>query len=72
MGDDDTRSTLHELLEGVLYEPLGLCIESTRGFIEDEDLRIGEDCPGDGYSLFFSSGELQSSFSDFCLPTIWE
>ena len=69
MRDDDTGTTSHEVVERFLYESLSLRIESTGGFIEDEDLWIGEDSSGDRYTLLLTSGELQSSFSDLGLPS---
>ena len=52
---DDTRATLHEMFERILDQSLGLCIESARGLIEDEDLRIREDGSCYSNTLLFSS-----------------
>ena len=69
MGDDDAGTTSHEMIKRFLYEPLSLRIESTGRFIEDEDLWIGKDSSSDRDTLLLTSGELQSSFSDFGLPS---
>lgn len=64
MGDDDRRLPLHEGLERFLYLFLCDIIEGTRGFIEYEYLRILEEESSDRESLFLSSREFESSFSD--------
>jgi hypothetical protein len=55
MGDDDTRASLHQVIECFLHEPLSLRIEGTRGFIEYEYLGIGKDRSGDSDTLLLSS-----------------
>ena len=69
MRDDEGRAALAQCIERTLDLAFGLGVESTGGFIEDEDLWIGEDSSGDRYTLLLTSGELQSSFSDLGLPS---
>lgn len=72
MGNDDRGASFHKFLERILYESLGFRIESTRRFIKDQDIRICEDCPSDSYTLFFTTREFKSTFSDFRVPCVWK
>jgi hypothetical protein len=70
MCDDDRCAPDHEVIKCLLHESLRLGIECTRRLIEDEDLRIGEDCPGYSDALLFSSRQLESPFSDLSFPLL--
>jgi len=43
---------------GGLDELLAFGVEVAGGFVEDEDLRLGEDGAGDGEALLLAAGEL--------------
>ncbi len=47
MRNNNTGSSFHQMIKCILYLPLCLGIESARCFIEDEYLRIREDCSSD-------------------------
>jgi hypothetical protein len=55
VSDDDRGASLHEVVECSLYQLLSLGIQSARGLIEDEDLRVREYRSGDSYTLFLTS-----------------
>ena len=48
VGDDEARAVLHELGHGLLDEHLGARVDRARGLVEDEDLGVGQERPGDG------------------------
>lgn len=52
MSDDDRGASLHEMVKCSLYQLLSLGIQSARGLIEDENLRVREYSSCDSYTLF--------------------
>jgi len=52
VGDDDAGAPLHDALEGLLDERLGLTIQRAGGFIQDQDPGILEDDARQGDALF--------------------
>jgi hypothetical protein len=72
VSDDDRGTAVHEVVERVLYQSLCLGIEGTRRLIEYEDLRISQYCSSDRDALLLSARQLESAFSDLCLPAFWE
>lgn len=55
MSDNDRCASLHEMVKCSLNELLSLGIQSARGLIEDEDLRVREYRSGYSYTLFLSA-----------------
>ena len=49
--DDQGRAVLHEPVECGLDQPLGLCIEGARRFVEEKNGRIAQDRPRDRDAL---------------------
>ena len=43
--------SLHQVVHGLLDQHLGAGIDRAGGFIQDQDLRVGQDGPGDGQQL---------------------
>lgn len=70
MGYDDNGSTLKEMLEGLSYFLFTITVESCCWFIEEDNLRILEKYFCYCESLFLSSTESDSSFSNFCIEAM--
>lgn len=64
VGDSDSGAIVDENIQGVLDFFLGFDIDGGSGFVQDEDGRILEDGAGDGKSLFFAAGKLETAFAD--------
>ena len=64
VGDDEGGAACHEAFEGFVDEALGFAVEGGSGFVEEEDLGIGEDGPGDGDALALAAGELGAARAD--------
>src|SRR5262245_52144255 len=64
MGDDERRTTLKELRERRLDELLAFGVEVARGFIKNEDLRVGQDRAGDGKPLSLAAGEFEAALAN--------
>ena len=72
MGNNNTSSSFHQMIKCILYLPLCLSIESARCFIEDEYLRIRENCSSDSKSLSLSTRELESTLPYYRIESIWK
>ena len=42
MGDHEGCTAFEEFVEGFLDEALGACVHTRRGFVQDEDARVGK------------------------------
>src|SRR4051812_9953415 len=62
--DDECRSAFEQLGEGLLDQLLALGVEAAGGFVEDEDLWVGEDRAGDAETLALAAGELKAALTD--------
>ena len=60
MGDDNGGPPLHQRLQGVLDGVLGDGVQGGGGLVQDQDLGILEDDPGDGEALLLAAGELEA------------
>ena len=60
MGDNDLRDMLFGIqrLHELHHLDAGLRVEGTSGLIGQDDLRLGDERPGDGHALFLSAAEL--------------
>lgn len=54
MRDDEHCPALGDLAHILLDHIFGLIIERAGGFVEDQNARIGDQCPGDGDALALS------------------
>ena len=64
MSNHDGRSTLHQIRERPLDQPLGLRIERRGCLIKHEYRRVLQDGAGDCHSLTLPTGQLNTSFTD--------
>ena len=55
--DDQHRPVAHQLLDGLLHQPLALGVERAGGLVEDQDGRVAEQRPRDGHPLPLAAGE---------------
>src|SRR5262252_6566723 len=51
MGDDKSCAAAHEVGQALLDERFGLGIEARRGFVQDQDARLGKNRTGDRDAL---------------------
>jgi hypothetical protein len=58
MGDNDRSSTLHHLLESCLHLPLALFIQGASSFVQQEDVRLANDCACNSDTLLLAAGQL--------------
>jgi hypothetical protein len=70
MGDDETGAAGHQRSEGLLDEPLVFRVELAGGFVENQDVRIGEHGAGDGDALALPAGEAQAALADRRVVTL--
>src|SRR4051812_5409656 len=49
--DDEARPPHHQPAQGLLHEPFALTVERAGRLVEDEDLRVLQDCAGDAHAL---------------------
>ena len=66
MGDDDSRSTDHQPLQGLLDQHLGFGIDRGRCLVQDQDGGISQHRSGDGQPLPLAAGELDPPLADQC------
>ena len=64
MGDDDSRTSLHKVIQGTLHKALALGIQCRSGFVEDENRGILVDGTGDREALALTPGELTPAVPD--------
>ena len=51
-------------IQRIEHDRFGLAVEGRCSFIEQEDRRISQECPGDGDALALPSGEPGSTIAD--------
>ena len=56
--------------QSLVHKCLGLGVEGARRFVKDENVRILEQCTGNGNALLLTSRELSTSRADMCFETI--
>ncbi len=56
VGDDEAGASLHQSIHPLLDERFGQGVDRAGGFIHDEDLRLGQDCPGQADELLLPDG----------------
>ena len=64
MCDDDGGPIVRKVLDGVLDERLGFCIDGGRGLVQDENRRILEDRPRDRETLFLTTREPDTTLAN--------
>ena len=64
LGDDEGRAALHQLVQRLLDEELGLRVHARRGVVEDEDARVHEQRARDGDALLLAAGERHAALAD--------
>ena len=64
------RAAADESLHHRLDEPFALQIDLARGFVEDQERRIAEDCPSQGDSLPLPAGKLTAQRPDDGIVTV--
>src|ERR1041385_6683161 len=64
VGDHERRSTTAQGAQAVADHRLALAVEARRGFVENEDSRVGEDRAGDGDALALAARELDAPLAD--------
>ena len=57
-------AALHQVTQAFLDHALGLGIQVRRGFIQDQNPRIGQDCARDGNALALAAGKLHAALAD--------
>src|ERR1700730_12144155 len=72
MRDYKRGAPLHQVGEALLNQLLGFGVETRRGFVENQDARLRQNCSGNRNSLALSSGKLYSAFGDYCVVLISE
>ena len=58
LGHDDPGGVLAGLVQGAAEDPVGLIVQGGEGVVEEEDLRLPGDGPGDGEPLLLPAGEV--------------
>jgi hypothetical protein len=64
MSDDKCGATGHEPFERLLHQGLGLIVERTGGFIEDENGRVLEKGPGDCHPLSLAATQFHATLTN--------
>lgn len=71
MGDADSCVVfLEKLVKRLVHKSFRLGVQSTRGFVEDKDVGLLDECSCDGNTLLLASGELSSSCASVCFKAI--
>src|SRR5579863_5943279 len=63
MRDDERRPAAHQVREALLDHRLRFGVEARRGFVQNEDARVGQYRASDGESLPLPAGELDAAFA---------
>ena len=64
MRDDNDGTALAEFTQGLLNRSFGLGIDRARGFVEDEDVGVGDNRSSQGEALSLAAGELNAPITD--------
>ncbi|TKW51306.1 hypothetical protein CTA1_2384 [Colletotrichum tanaceti] len=70
VGDDDGRAALAGAVERRLHDLLAAHVDGRRRLVEDEDLGLLDDGPGDGEPLPLAARELDAGVADFRLVAL--
>ena len=70
VGDDDRSAIAQKPVQSFLNQRFGGGIDARRGFIENENLRIGQDRSGDADQLALTHREVGPPFQDLGLVTV--
>ncbi len=70
VGDDEGGAPGHEAQERFLNVEFGARIDAARGFVQDQDARVGEEGAGDGQQLALALAEIVSLFGDLGLVAL--
>ena len=54
VGDDERRAAAHQLAHGVLDQHFRARVDAARGFVQNQNRRIGEERPRDRQQLFLA------------------
>jgi len=65
-------SVSENFVESLLHLMLRLSIKGTRCFIQEENLRLSDECSCNGYSLLLTTRKLDASFSNERVITVWK
>jgi hypothetical protein len=63
MGHDDRRSALPSRGEPLQNLLLGMGVDGRQRIVENQDLRLDHECPGDGHALLLSPGQRDAAFA---------
>src|SRR5437870_11385578 len=64
MRDDERSAAAHQVAEAFLNQCFGFRVEARRGFVENQDSRIGQNGARDGDALLLSAGEFYATFAN--------
>ena len=70
VGDDEARSSAHQMAEALLNQPLAFRVEIAGGLVENQQLGVGQDRPGDRQSLPLAAAEPHAAFANHGLHTV--
>lgn len=69
VGNDEHSATPSGPIQRLLHHSLRLCIQSTGGFIQNQDSGVLDQGAGDGDALFLTTGQSYTSLTWIC--EIW-
>src|SRR5215204_3666977 len=72
MGYHERRSSLPQISQAFLNKCFGFAVQAGRGFVEDQNARVREQCAGDGYSLPLATGQFNPAFANDRVVAIWK
>src|SRR6266852_2045803 len=72
VSDGDDGATLHQAVEGLQDELLGLGIQRGGRLVENEDRRIADDGARDLDALLLAAGERHAFFPYLCVISLWQ
>jgi hypothetical protein len=64
------RAAARREIERCLHHLFGLGVECGRGFVEEQDLRVAEECAGDGDALLLAAGEERAFAATDCVEAV--
>ena len=64
LGDHNGGAACHQPFQRQLDQPFSLGVDAGGGVVQDEDARVGEQGAGDRNTLFLTTGERDSTFTD--------
>src|SRR5690606_29578771 len=60
---DQGGASVHQVFERGLHRAFALCVERGRRFVEQQNRRILEQCPGDGDALLLAARQAGAAFA---------